>query len=329
LGNPVVVFQEVTKEYARGVRALEGISFEVEEGEFFCLIGPSGCGKTTLLKMVNRLLEPTSGRIFVYGQDVRTWDPIALRRSIGYVIQQIGLFPHLTVEENMTYVLAIMGVPLKVRRQRARELLGVIGLDESYLRRFPGELSGGERQRVGVARALAADPKLIVMDEPFGALDEITRMKLQDELLELHRKLKKTILFVTHDLEEALKLSTRLGVMRGGRMLGVGRPYELLLAPPDPFVEEFLGRGGIVQVLRAIRVGDAPLRKIQELPGTCPSVSVSASLEDALRQMILAANRTLAVTEDGTGRVVGILEFEDLCRLLHRYLEEKLSFTCA
>jgi osmoprotectant transport system ATP-binding protein len=244
LGNPVVVFQEVTKEYARGVRALEGISFEVEEGEFFCLIGPSGCGKTTLLKMVNRLLEPTSGRIFVYGQDVRTWDPIALRRSIGYVIQQIGLFPHLTVEENMTYVLAIMGVPLKVRRQRARELLGVIGLDESYLRRFPGELSGGERQRVGVARALAADPKLIVMDEPFGALDEITRMKLQDELLELHRKLKKTILFVTHDLEEALKLSTRLGVMRGGRMLGVGRPYELLLAPPDPFVEEFLGRGG-------------------------------------------------------------------------------------
>jgi len=191
LGNPVVVFQEVTKEYARGVRALEGVSFEVEEGEFFCLIGPSGCGKTTLLKMVNRLLEPTSGRIFVYGRDVRAWDPIALRRSVGYVIQQIGLFPHLTVEENMTYVLAIMGVPLQVRRQRARELLGVIGLDESYLRRFPGELSGGERQRVGVARALAADPKLIVMDEPFGALDQITRMRLQDELLELHRKLQK------------------------------------------------------------------------------------------------------------------------------------------
>ncbi|MEN3186865.1 MAG: betaine/proline/choline family ABC transporter ATP-binding protein [Atribacterota bacterium] len=246
----IVSFQEASKIYQESTLAVDRVSLDIEEGEFMCLIGPSGCGKTTLLKMVNRLIEPTSGTIMVEGQEVRQWDPIKLRRHIGYVIQHIGLFPHLTVEENMTYVLSIMGRPLSERQKRARELLEMVSLDASYLSRFPRELSGGERQRVGVARALAADPKIILMDEPFGALDQITREQLQGELLRLHQVLQKTIIFVTHDLQEAMKLGTRIGVMRKGQMLQVGTPSELLFNPAAPFVEEFLGTGGFLQTFR-------------------------------------------------------------------------------
>lgn len=314
----VVAFHEVTKVYPGGVQALDRVSFEVQEGEFLCLIGPSGCGKTTLLKTVNRLVEPDSGRVEVYGKDVASWDPVVLRRRIGYVIQQIGLFPHLTVEENITYVLSIMGVPRHVRRKRAQELLEVVSLDASYLSRFPRELSGGERQRVGVARALAADPELILMDEPFGALDQITREQLQEELLQIHRKLKKTIIFVTHDIQEAMKLATTLGVMRKGKMVQLGTPYELLFAPQDPFVEEFLSKGGLFQVLRMVRVQDIPLL---EPSGEVPraTIPISASLEEALWKMFLGGEHSIAVVEDGTGRIAGVLSFEYLCRLLPRY----------
>lgn len=314
----VVAFHEVTKVYPGGVQALDRVSFEVQEGEFLCLIGPSGCGKTTLLKTVNRLVEPDSGRVEVYGKDVASWDPVMLRRRIGYVIQQIGLFPHLTVEENITYVLSIMGVPRHVRRKRAQELLEVVSLDASYLSRFPRELSGGERQRVGVARALAADPELILMDEPFGALDQITREQLQEELLQIHRKLKKTIIFVTHDIQEAMKLATTLGVMRKGKMVQLGTPYELLFAPQDPFVEEFLSKGGLFQVLRMVRVQDIPLL---EPSGEVPraTIPISASLEEALWKMFLGGEHSIAVVEDGTGRIAGVLSFEYLCRLLPRY----------
>lgn len=314
----VVAFHEVTKVYPGGVQALDRVSFEVQEGEFLCLIGPSGCGKTTLLKTVNRLVEPDSGRVEVYGKDVASWDPVMLRRRIGYVIQQIGLFPHLTVEENITYVLSIMGVPRHVRRKRAQKLLEVVSLDASYLSRFPRELSGGERQRVGVARALAADPELILMDEPFGALDQITREQLQEELLQIHRKLKKTIIFVTHDIQEAMKLATTLGVMRKGKMVQLGTPYELLFAPQDPFVEEFLSKGGLFQVLRMVRVQDIPLL---EPSGEVPraTIPISASLEEALWKMFLGGEHSIAVVEDGTGRIAGVLSFKYLCRLLPRY----------
>ncbi|MEN3203109.1 MAG: ABC transporter ATP-binding protein [Atribacterota bacterium] len=314
----VVAFHEVSKVYPGGVQALDKVSFSVDEGEFLCLIGPSGCGKTTLLKTVNRLVEPTSGWVEVYGKDAASWDPVALRRQIGYVIQQIGLFPHLTVGENMTYVLRIMGIPRHVQQRRARELLEIVNLDESYLSRFPRELSGGERQRVGVARALAGDPELILMDEPFGALDQITREQLQEELLRIHRKLRKTVLFVTHDLQEAMKLATTLGVMQKGRMVQLGPPYELLFSPQDSFVEEFLGRGGLFQVLRMVRIRDIPLL---ELSDKMPRVTIplSASLEDALRKMLLGGEQRVAVVEDGTGRVAGVLSFEHLCRLLPRY----------
>lgn len=314
----VVAFHEVTKVYPGGVQALDRVSFTVQEGEFLCLIGPSGCGKTTLLKTVNRLLEPDSGYIEVYGKDVASWDPVTLRRRIGYVIQQIGLFPHLTVEENITYVLSITGVPRHVRRRRARELLEIVSLDASYLSRFPRELSGGEKQRVGVARALAADPELILMDEPFGALDQITREQLQEELLRIHRQLKKTVIFVTHDIQEAMKLATTLGVMRKGRMVQLGAPYELLFTPRDPFVEEFLGRGGIFQVLRMVRVRDIPLLEpSKEAPRV--TIPLSASLEDALWRMLLGGEHYVSVVEDGTGCIVGVLSFEYLCRLLPRY----------
>lgn len=252
----MVVFQDVVKTYLGNIRAVDGVSFELEEGEFFCLIGPSGCGKTTILKMVNRLVEPSSGSIYVEGKEVMEWDPIQLRRRIGYVIQQIGLFPHLTVEENITYVLSIMGVNSSVRRKRARELLEIIGFEESYLYRFPRELSGGERQRVGVARALASDPKIILMDEPFGALDQISKEQLQNELLRLHRRLGKTILFVTHDLQEAIKLSTRIGIMKRGRVLQVGTVQELLFNPADPFVEEFLGAKGFFHTLHLLTASE-------------------------------------------------------------------------
>ncbi|MGC8777594.1 MAG: ABC transporter ATP-binding protein [Candidatus Caldatribacteriaceae bacterium] len=258
----IVAFREVSKIYRGDTLAVDQVSLDIEEGEFLCLIGPSGCGKTTLLKMVNRLIEPTSGSIFVEGQEIRSWDPIKLRRHIGYVIQQIGLFPHLTVEENMTYVLSIMGRPLSERRRRARELLEMVSLDASYLLRFPRELSGGERQRVGVARALASDPSIILMDEPFGALDQITREQLQGELLRLHRRLQKTVIFVTHDLQEAMKLATRIGVMRRGRLLQVGSPSELLFSPQDSFVEEFLGSGGFLQTLHMLTAQEVMLREL-------------------------------------------------------------------
>lgn len=258
----IVSFQEVSKIYQGDIPAINHVSLDIEEGEFLCLIGPSGCGKTTLLKMVNRLIEPTSGTIVVEGREIRQWDPIRLRRHIGYVIQQIGLFPHLTVEENMTYVLSIMGKPLSERCRKARELLEVVSLDASYLHRFPRELSGGERQRVGVARALASDPKIILMDEPFGALDQITKEQLQGELLRLHQLLRKTIVFVTHDLQEAMKLGTRIGVMRKGRMLQIGTPSELLFAPADPFVEEFLGTGGFLQTFRMFTAQEVMLRDL-------------------------------------------------------------------
>ncbi len=274
---PIVTFQKVVKIYPGNIRAVDEVSFALEEGEFFCLIGPSGCGKTTLLKMVNRLVEPSSGSVWVEGKNIMEWDPIRLRRHIGYVIQQIGLFPHLTVEENITYVLSIMGVTASIRKNRARELLHIIGLEESYLYRFPRELSGGERQRVGVARALASDPKIILMDEPFGALDQINREQLQNELLRWHGLLKKTTLFVTHDLFEAMKLATRIGVMRKGQLLQVGTAGELLFNPQDPFVRDFLGKRGFfhaLQMLTAKEVMETTLPIVEEgnshLPPSIP-----------------------------------------------------------
>ncbi|MEU7133167.1 betaine/proline/choline family ABC transporter ATP-binding protein [Streptomyces sp. NPDC046261] len=238
----MIRFEHVTKRYADGTTAVDDLSFEVAEGELVTLVGPSGCGKTTTMKMVNRLIEPTSGRISVNGEDISTVDPVELRRRIGYVIQQVGLFPHKTVLENTATVPHLLGWQRKKARARAAELLDLVGLDPSvYGDRYPDQLSGGQRQRVGVARALAADPPVLLMDEPFGAVDPVVRERLQSEFLRLQSQVRKTVLFVTHDIEEAVRLGDRIAVYGSGRIEQFDAPAAVLGAPATPYVADFVG----------------------------------------------------------------------------------------
>lgn len=216
-------------------------------GEFIVFIGPSGCGKTTTMKMINRLIEPTSGSIYINGKNILEKDPVQLRREIGYVIQQIGLFPHMTIQQNISLIPKLLKWPEEKRRDRAKELLKLVNMTEDYLDRYPHELSGGQQQRIGVLRALAADQPLILMDEPFGALDPITRDSLQDEFKKLQKTLGKTIVFVTHDMDEALKLADRIVIMRDGQLVQIGTPDEILREPADSFVEEFIGKERLLQ----------------------------------------------------------------------------------
>ncbi|MFD8384177.1 ABC transporter ATP-binding protein [Streptomyces sp. NPDC059679] len=238
----MIRFENVTKRYADGTTAVDDLSFEVAEGELVTLVGPSGCGKTTTMKMVNRLIEPTSGRIVLDGEDIAAVDPVKLRRRIGYVIQQVGLFPHKTVLENTATVPALLGWQRKKARDRAAELLDLVGLDPSvYGDRYPDQLSGGQRQRVGVARALAADPPVLLMDEPFGAVDPVVRERLQTEFLRLQSQVRKTVLLVTHDIEEAVRLGDRIAVYGAGRIEQFDTPASVLGAPATPYVADFVG----------------------------------------------------------------------------------------
>ncbi|MCE4948171.1 betaine/proline/choline family ABC transporter ATP-binding protein [Streptomyces albulus] len=238
----MIRFEHVTKRYADGTTAVDDLSFEVAEGELITLVGPSGCGKTTTMKMVNRLIEPTDGRILLDGEDVADADPVELRRRIGYVIQQVGLFPHKTVLDNTATVPHLLGRPRKAARARAAELLDLVGLDPAvYGDRYPDQLSGGQRQRVGVARALAADPPVLLMDEPFGAVDPVVREHLQNEFLRLQSTLHKTVLFVTHDIEEAVRLGDRIAVYGSGRIEQLDTPATVLGAPATPYTAEFVG----------------------------------------------------------------------------------------
>jgi osmoprotectant transport system ATP-binding protein len=252
-----IEFKDVSKSYKENGKVIDNLSLSINEGELVTILGPSGCGKTTLLKMVNQLIPFDSGSIIVDGKDINEWDTIELRRSIGYVIQQIGLLPHLTIEKNINYVLNISdtnnrfkffnkgnGSEEKNKRKRAEEMLKIVGLPIDYLSRYPNQLSGGQKQRVGVARALAADPKIILMDEPFGAVDEIARTALQDELVEIHRKLKKTILFVTHDIQEAIKLGTTIILLNNGKIEQAGTKEDLVFNPASDFVKDFFGIKG-------------------------------------------------------------------------------------
>ncbi|MFH8344769.1 ABC transporter ATP-binding protein [Streptomyces sp. NPDC018045] len=238
----MIRFESVTKRYPDGTTAVDDLSFEVTEGELVTLVGPSGCGKTTTMKMVNRLIDPTSGRIVVEDEDIATADPVRLRRRIGYVIQQTGLFPHRTVLDNTATVPLLTGWPRKKARDRAAELLELVGLDPAvHGPRYPDQLSGGERQRVGVARALAADPPVLLMDEPFGAVDPVVRDRLQQEFLRLQASLHKTVLLVTHDIEEAIRLGDRIAVYGQGRIEQYDTPASVLGAPASPYVAEFVG----------------------------------------------------------------------------------------
>ncbi|MFJ6656604.1 ABC transporter ATP-binding protein [Streptomyces sp. NPDC091377] len=255
----MIRFEQVTKRYPDGTTAVDGLSFEVAQGELVTLVGPSGCGKTTTMMMVNRLIEPTSGRILLDGEDIADVDPVRLRRRIGYVIQQVGLFPHRTVLDNTATVPALIGWRRTKARARAAELLELVGLDpKTYGPRYPHQLSGGQRQRVGVARALAADPPVLLMDEPFGAVDPVVREQLQDEFLRMQAAVRKTVLLVTHDIEEAVRLGDRIAVYGQGRIEQYDTPGAVLGTPASPYVAEFVGadRGLKRLSVTAIEEGD-------------------------------------------------------------------------
>jgi osmoprotectant transport system ATP-binding protein len=238
----LITFEAVTKRYPDGTIAVDGLDLEVPAGQTMVLVGPSGCGKTTSLRMINRLIEPTQGTILLDGTDIAARNPAQLRRGIGYVIQQTGLFPHRTVEDNIATVPVLTGWPRKKARDRARELLTLVGLDQGLARRYPHQLSGGQQQRVGVARALAADPPVLLMDEPFSAVDPIVRASLQDQLLTLQSELHKTIVLVTHDIEEAIKVGDLVALFRPhGKIAQLAPPEELLAAPADDYVADFVG----------------------------------------------------------------------------------------
>jgi len=239
----MIVLQNVNKVYDDGFQALKNVELEFKEGDINVLIGPSGCGKTTTMKLINRLIRPSSGTVTIGGRDISRIDPVALRRSIGYVIQSIGLFPHMTIAANVAVVPKLLKWDAKKIERRVDELLDMVGLDpETYRHRYPSELSGGQQQRVGVVRALAAEPDIILMDEPFSALDPISREQLQDELLRLQQELKKTIVFVTHDMDEAIKIADRIVLMKGGEVVQQGSPESILRRPANEFVASFVGK---------------------------------------------------------------------------------------
>jgi osmoprotectant transport system ATP-binding protein len=303
-GDVAITLDKISKRYPDGTVAVQEISLAVPRGELVCLVGPSGCGKTTTLKMVNRLIEPTGGRIILEGEDVTKVDPVELRRRIGYVIQQVGLFPHLTVAANVATVPRLLGWNKKRQRDRANELLELVGLEPSqYGRRYPSQLSGGQRQRVGVARALGADPEVLLMDEPFSAIDPIARARLQDEFLRVQAEVRKTILFVTHDIDEAVRLGDRVAVFRqGGLLEQYDPPARMLGAPATDFVADFVGmdRG-----LRRLAVTTVDAADLEEPPVVPPSTSAGQA-----RALLDGARYGVVVGDDG--RLVGRVSPETL-----------------
>lgn len=244
----MIKFEHVKKQYEDGFVAIKDLSLEINKGELVTLIGPSGCGKTTTMRMINRLTEPTSGTIQIDGVDTSDVDPVELRRNIGYVIQQIGLFPHMTIEENIAIVPKLKGINKKKMRKRVDELLDLVGLEPATFKsRYPSELSGGQQQRIGVIRALAAEPDIILMDEPFSALDPISREQLQDDIVHLQEEIKKTIVFVTHDMDEAIKIANRIVIMKDGEIVQVDTPDQILRRPANDFVTDFIGEERLSQ----------------------------------------------------------------------------------
>jgi osmoprotectant transport system ATP-binding protein len=342
----VIRLESVRKQYPGGLVAVDDLSFEVPTGEVCVLVGPSGCGKTTILRMINRLIEPTSGKILVDDEDILRVDPVELRRRIGYVIQQVGLFPHQTVATNSATVPRLLGWDRTRVPARVDALLTLVGLPTGeYAKRYPAELSGGQRQRVGVARALAADPPIMLMDEPFGAIDPVTRTQLQDEFLRLQQTLRKTIVFVTHDIDEAVKMGDHIAILQvGGHLAQYDPPDRLLADPANDFVADFVGRDRALKRLRITHIdlttlhtpptvgdvaaaraalqtsplvvvdgsspaGVAVLTRDAVEPVSVPNVAHDRPLQDALALMLERHSAWVAVTE--AGRYRGLLGIDD------------------
>jgi osmoprotectant transport system ATP-binding protein len=312
-----IVFDRVTKRYAgREQPAVENLSLTVPAGEICVLVGPSGAGKTTAMKLVNRLIELDEGDITIDGTSIRDHDAVELRRGIGYVIQQVGLFPHMTIAENIATVPRLLGWPRPRTRERTAELLDLVGLESEYGARFPAQLSGGQRQRVGLARALAVDPPLMLMDEPFGALDPITRDRLQLEFLRLHEAVRKTVIFVTHDIDEAIKLGDRIAILReGGRLAQYDTPDRILAHPTDDFVARFVGADRGLKRLALRRLEEIELEPLDGAPPPGPQAPASTTLRDALSLMMSeGADPLVVVNADGTP--IGLLFVERIGRVL-------------
>ena len=314
----------VGKTYPDGTVAVHELDLDVADGELVVLVGPSGCGKSTTLKMINRLIEPTTGTIEIDGQDVTGQDPVQLRRGIGYVIQQVGLFPHQKVETNVMTVPLLYGESKARARERAHELMTMVGLDvATFADRYPHQLSGGQRQRVGVARALAADPPVLLMDEPFGAVDPVVRVRLQDEFLRLQRELGKTVVLVTHDIDEAVKMGDRVAVFaEGGRLAQFSTPAELLGRPADDFVSDFVGS---TRGLRRLTVTPIDPEHLEPLDGVsagdlAAAIDVKSTLEEALAVM-LRDDRPMVGVKDGA-RFVGVLTPNGIHQALRASLKD-------
>ncbi len=314
-----IVVENLSRQFPNEPRpVVDRVSFEVEDGAFVVLLGPSGCGKTTLLKMINRLYEPTSGRILVGGVDARSLKATELRRRIGYAIQQTGLFPHMRIEQNIAVVPRLLRWDQPRIDARIDELLEVVGLPRAYRSRYPRQLSGGEQQRVGLARALAADPAIMLMDEPFGAIDAITRARLQDELADIQHKLRKTIMFVTHDVEEALRLADKIIIMRTGTIVQYDTPLGIITRPRDTFVRDLTGADDMLRRLSLIKVRDALATRghgsgVATTDGAPQPATLSPddNLRDALSQLLRAGAESLPVVGPH-GERLGELSLDEL-----------------
>ncbi len=310
----MIRFENVSKNYGDSTKAVDRLNLEIEKGEFFVLIGPSGCGKTTTLKMINRLIPLTEGTISINDKKISDYEVNQLRWNIGYVLQQIALFPHMTIEENIAIVPELKHWNKEKINTRTKELLHMVGLDpDTFLTKKPRELSGGQQQRIGVIRALAADPDILLMDEPFSALDPISREKLQDDLINIQRSLKKTIVFVTHDIQEAFKLADRICVLKKGRIEQIGTPDEILQKPKNDFVKEFIGNQHSKQILKIEEI-------VQPITSYTPSnsISISTSLEQVLDRLV--DEEELAVEEDG--KIIGMINRQAVIKQLALSLHE-------
>lgn len=312
----MIVFDHVTKRYAKSGFTVEDLNFDVREGEILILLGKSGSGKTTALRLINRLIDPTSGTITLGGVDIQTLDPVELRRKIGYAIQHIGLFPHMNVAENIAIVPKLLGWNEEQLEARVDDLLEMVGLNPSQFRTMmPSNLSGGQKQRIGVARCLAADPPVILMDEPFGALDPMMREQLQNEFLEIQKKIHKTIVFVTHDLSEAVKLGDRIAVLEGGKLIQIGTPEELIERPASDFIDSFLGKDRFLLMLRA--------KALEEMRGEFTKgarldehpLQLKSSLMEALAAFKESGSQHLSVFDESE-KHVGNLSLDRLMNIL-------------